>query len=130
MWPSGESAPCPSAAGGSSLSRVLEANGEHLRKYFLTARACLGIPCHSLAQENASRVTVAVPGENLVVRRLTPMECERLQGFPDLWTLVPFNGKPASDSVRYKALGNSMAIPCMRWVGQRLLLVSTRSTPE
>ena len=89
-----------------------------------------GDPCHSLAQENASRVTAAVLGENLVVRRLTPMECERLQGFPDLWTLVPFNGKPASDSVRYKALGNSMAIPCMRWLGQRLLFVSTRSTPE
>jgi DNA (cytosine-5)-methyltransferase 1 len=89
-----------------------------------------GDPCHSLAQENAARVTVAVPGENLVVRRLTPMECERLQGFPDRWTLLPFNGKPASDSVRYKALGNSMAVPCMRWLGQRLLLVSTRSTPE
>ncbi|MBU1889822.1 MAG: DNA cytosine methyltransferase [Candidatus Omnitrophica bacterium] len=72
---------------------------------------------------------VALP-DSLVVRRLTPMECERLQGFPDLWTLVPFNGKPASDSVRYKALGNSMAIPCMRWLGQRLLFVSTRSTPE
>lgn len=89
-----------------------------------------GDPCHSLAQENASRVTVAVPGENLVVRRLTPMECERLQGFPDLWTLIPFNGKPSSDSVRYKALGNSMAIPCMRWLGQRLLFVSSSACPR
>lgn len=47
-------------------------------------------------------------------RRLTPRECERLQGFPDDWTLIPI----ASDSVRYKAIGNSMAVPCMRWIGE------------
>lgn len=54
------------------------------------------------------------------VRRLTPLECERLQGFPDGWTDVPHNGKPASDSARYKALGNSMAVPVMRWIGERI----------
>ena len=61
-----------------------------------------------------------------VVRRLTPRECERLQGFPDDWTLVPWNGKPADeapDTHRYKALGNSMAVPVMRWLGGRIQLV-------
>jgi len=54
------------------------------------------------------------------VRRLTPRECERLQGFPDNWTLVPYRGKPAADGPRYKALGNSMAVPVMSWIGRRI----------
>jgi DNA (cytosine-5)-methyltransferase 1 len=57
------------------------------------------------------------------VRRLTPRECERLQGFPDDYTLVPYRNKPAADGPRYKALGNSMAVPVMRWIGQRIQLV-------
>jgi DNA (cytosine-5)-methyltransferase 1 len=56
----------------------------------------------------------------MAVRRLTPVECERLQGFPDNWTQIPYRGKPAADGPRYKALGNSMAVPCMRWIGDRL----------
>jgi DNA (cytosine-5)-methyltransferase 1 len=55
------------------------------------------------------------------VRRLMPMECERLQGMPDDYTLVPYCGKPAADAPRYKAIGNSMAVPCVAWVGGRLL---------
>ena len=54
------------------------------------------------------------------VRRLTPTECERLQGFPDNWTAITYRGKPASDGPRYKALGNSMAVPVLRWIGLRL----------
>ncbi|WP_020469662.1 DNA cytosine methyltransferase [Zavarzinella formosa] len=54
------------------------------------------------------------------VRRLTPRECERLQGFPDDYTLVPNRGKPAADGPRYKSLGNSMAVPCMRFIGERV----------
>ena len=57
------------------------------------------------------------------VRRLTPVECERLQGFPDGWTQVPFRNKPAADGPRYKALGNSMAVPVMRWIGSRIAKV-------
>jgi len=60
---------------------------------------------------------------NSVVRRLTPAECERLQGFPDGFTLVPYRGKPIQDcpdGPRYKALGNSMAVPVMHWIGRRL----------
>lgn len=58
--------------------------------------------------------------EGLAVRRLTPTECERLQGFPDGYTDIP----GASDSGRYKALGNSMAVPVMRWIGERIDKVS------
>ena len=59
-------------------------------------------------------------GLGLKVRRLTPIECERLQGFPDDYTLVPVRGKPAADGPRYRALGNSMAVNCMRWIGERI----------
>jgi len=54
------------------------------------------------------------------VRRLTPRECERLQGFPDDYTLIEYRKKPAADGPRYKALGNSMAVPVMRWIGERI----------
>jgi DNA (cytosine-5)-methyltransferase 1 len=55
------------------------------------------------------------------VRRLTPVECERLQGFPDNHTNIPWRGKAeAPDGPRYKALGNSMAVPVMRWIGERI----------
>lgn len=56
-----------------------------------------------------------------VVRRLTPTECERLQGFPGGWTDIPWKGKDHSpDSHRYKACGNSMAVPVMEWIGRRI----------
>ena len=54
------------------------------------------------------------------VRRLTPRECERLQGFPDDYTLIPYRNGEAADDPRYKALGNSMAVPCMAWIGRRI----------
>ena len=57
-----------------------------------------------------------------VVRRLTPIECERLQGFPDNYTNIPWKGRSSSpDGRRYKALGNSMAVPVMRWIGKRMM---------
>ena len=60
------------------------------------------------------------------VRRLTPREAERLQGFPDDYTLIPWRGQPAAecpDGPRYKALGNSMAVPVVRWIGRRIAMV-------
>jgi DNA (cytosine-5)-methyltransferase 1 len=54
------------------------------------------------------------------VRRITPREAERLQGFPDDYTAITYRGKPAADSPRYKALGNSMAVPVMRWMGEQI----------
>ena len=65
-------------------------------------------------------ITVATA---MQVRRLTCTEAERLQGFPDGWTAIPYRGKPAADGPRYKALGNSMAVPVMRWIGQRIQLI-------
>lgn len=64
-------------------------------------------------------------GGDMVVRRLTPRECERLQGFPSDWTKIPYRGKPADecpDGPRYKAVGNSMAVPVMRWIGKRIAM--------
>jgi site-specific DNA-cytosine methylase len=56
----------------------------------------------------------------MAVRRLTAVECERLQGFPDNYTDIQTKGKPTPDGPRYKALGNSMAVPVMRWIGERI----------
>jgi site-specific DNA-cytosine methylase len=66
---------------------------------------------------------VATPPPAMAVRRLTPVECERLQGFPDNWSRIPWKGKPKEDcpdGPRYKACGNSMAVPVMRWIGERI----------
>lgn len=61
------------------------------------------------------------------VRRLTPIECERLQGFPDGYTDIPWKNKDhAPDSKRYKSIGNSMAVPVMRWIGEGIELVNKR----
>ncbi len=62
--------------------------------------------------------------EAMSVRRFTPRECERLQGFDDDWTLVPYRGKPAADGPRYRAIGNSMAVPVVRWIGERIQMVT------
>jgi DNA (cytosine-5)-methyltransferase 1 len=60
--------------------------------------------------------------DHSAVRRLTPTECERLQGFPDDYTLIPYGKrkKPAKDGPRYRALGNSMAVNVMEWIGKRI----------
>jgi len=63
------------------------------------------------------------PADRMAVRRLTPKECERLQGFGDDHTMISWRNKPADqcpDGPRYKALGNSMAVPCMAWIGKRI----------
>ncbi len=65
---------------------------------------------------------------DMAVRRLTPRECERLQGFQDDYTLIPYRGKQAADGPRYKALGNSMAVPVMRWLGERIKKVDALLT--
>lgn len=76
-----------------------------------------------VASETADKIMEANP---MLVRRLTPLECERLQGFPDGHTLIGWKGKPAEecpDGPRYKAIGNSMAVPVMKWIGTRIALV-------
>ena len=64
----------------------------------------------------------------MAVRRLTPRECERLQGFPDDFTLVEYNGRPAKDGPRYRALGNAMAVPVIGWILQRILCAGVAPT--
>lgn len=71
-----------------------------------------------------SKSACFINAQDFSVRRLTPVECERLQGFPDGYTDVRWRGKEhAPDSKRYKALGNSMAVPVMRWIGEGIELV-------
>jgi DNA (cytosine-5)-methyltransferase 1 len=89
--------------------------------------ATMGTPGSSV---NASGPTVmvaqhAVAQPSMQVRRLTPVECERLQGFPDGYTDIRPRGKDTPDGPRYKALGNSMAVPVMRWIGERVNLVDS-----
>lgn len=62
------------------------------------------------------------------VRRLTPRECERLQGFPDDWTLYGADGQAISDSARYRMLGNAVADPCAKWIGRRVVAVMSAKT--
>lgn len=74
--------------------------------------------CYTLT--TADRHAVAA---NSIIRRLTPTECEILQGFPRNYTKIPYRKKPADqcpDSPRYKALGNSMAVPVMTWIGRQI----------
>lgn len=80
---------------------------------------------NALLTPNGGRggIGVGAVAAGMAVRRLTPVECERLQGFPDGYTAIPWRGKPAADcpdGPRYKALGNSMAVPVMRWIGTRI----------
>ena len=68
--------------------------------------------------------------QNMAVRRLTPIECERLQGFPDNYTQISWRNKAPEncpDGPRYKAMGNSMAVPVMRWIGERIQMVEDMS---
>lgn len=80
---------------------------------------------NALLTPNGGRAGMGVGaiGWGMQVRRLTPIECERLQGFPDNHTLIGWRGKVAAecpDGPRYKAIGNSMAVPVMRWIGERI----------
>ena len=95
----GQSAKAGSVAASETLSPTLRSNGGGLNT----------VPSVSTGQS---------------VRRLTPRECERLQGFPDDYTLITYKGKPAKDGPRYRVIGNSMAVPVMRWIGERIEAVS------
>jgi DNA (cytosine-5)-methyltransferase 1 len=74
-----------------------------------------GDPCFTLQSSHAHATATAT-----AVRRLTPRECCRLQGFPDDYLDITYCGKPAADGPKYKALGNSFAVPCMAWIGRRI----------
>ena len=81
-----------------------------------------------LGASDGRKVEVGVRSA-MSVRRLTPRECERLQGFPDDYTAITYRKKPAADGPRYKALGNSMAVPVMRWIGERIDAIDKGANP-
>ncbi len=85
-------------------------------------------PSRSPQSSEITQQVAAVHSATMQVRRLTPTECERLQGFPDGWTAIPWKKKSADqcpDGPRYKALGNSMAVNCMEWLGERIQAVES-----
>jgi len=83
-------------------------------------------PSRSPQSTEVTNQVAAVYSASMAVRRLTPVECERLQGFPDNYTNIPWRKQTESpDGLRYKALGNSMAVPVMKWIGQRIKQVES-----
>lgn len=122
---------CRDTAQGGAWACDPDENGA----YTLNAADVDGVLCMTDTQPHAMVDGEQVRGvtDGYAVRRLTPRECERLQGFPDGWTRVPWRGKPAEecpDTPRYKALGNSMAVPVMRWIGERIQEVMDREETE
>ena len=88
---------------------------------------CGTVPAHQSGKQ------VQGVSDGYIVRRLTPRECERLQGMPDDHTRVPYRGKTADecpDTPRYRAIGNSMAVPVMRWLGERIAMVDASTCPR
>ena len=77
-------------------------------------------PSRSPQSSEVTQQVYSVYQSSMAVRRLTPVECERLQGFGDNYTDIKSKGKPTPDGPRYKALGNSMAVPVMAWIGARI----------
>jgi DNA (cytosine-5)-methyltransferase 1 len=81
-------------------------------------------PTFTVRADGGHPPSVAIAGgQEYIVRRITPVEAERLQGFPDNYTNIEFKGKPASDGLRYRALGNSMTVNVMEWIARRILMV-------
>jgi DNA (cytosine-5)-methyltransferase 1 len=91
--------------------------GANLRATEVDVAPALTSTAESASTDRGTRV---VQGH---VRRLTPLECERLQGFPSGWTSLGEGGKPIADSSRYKMIGNAVAVPCAKWIGSRLSTV-------
>jgi DNA (cytosine-5)-methyltransferase 1 len=109
-----------------ALSRAENLPEGSLREVWLSAFG--GPPprrelAEQLARELRATLPIVPHERTSAVRRLTPTEAERLQGFPDGWTAVTYRKKPAADGPRYRALGNSMAVPCMAWLGNRIAMV-------
>ena len=102
--------------GDPSFVAVEASNGEDVVGD-LCARDYKGVGSQYVSE---GKVIAQKDDAHYIVRKLMPIECERLQGFPDRLTDIEFKGKPASDAARYKALGNSMAVPVMHWIGKQI----------
>lgn len=130
-------------AGGFAGDEYHNLVGEPKRKTFQVSKTggrqvdvspCLDCRCHNGAMQGQEALAVMEqqgPGKaDYVVRRITPTEVERLQGFPDGWTDVEFKGKPAPDTARYKALGNSMTVNVMAWIAKQILKVEQEDNSD
>lgn len=87
-----------------------------------------GPPYSRTGNQRVESEAIAVFAPPMVVRRLTPTECLRLQGFPDGWTQIPWKNRPSEkcpDGPQYKAIGNSWAVPCARWIGERIQITQS-----
>jgi len=87
-----------------------------------------GGPSYTLDTAARHLLAYTPPGhDQLVVRRFTPTECERLQGLPDGWTAMGADGRPIPEGIRYRMLGNAVAVPVVEWIGRRLLAVAAQA---
>lgn len=112
------------ASGGSTRDYIAFSSKDHGADATVDLSPTLRASGHTGSHANAGAPPAIAT--RFAVRRLTPTECERLQGFPDGYTAIPYRGKPAADGPRYKALGNSMAVPVMAWIGRRIAAVDAR----
>lgn len=131
--------------GGNNTSEPIPFDTTQITSATNRSQPAPGNPCHPLAS-SAHPPAIAFSGhnpgdfeagnlcvtENWTVRRLTPRECERLQGFPDDYTLIPYGrkGRLAADGPRYAAIGNSMAVNVMSWIGQRIASLEAHLSPK
>jgi len=93
-----------------------------------TPKTSEGVSLTMRANHNASKLHVQHSGT--VPRRLTPLECERLQGFPDDWTQVEYNGKPMADGPRYRMMGNAVTVNVIEWIGRRIVAAEQARAEE
>jgi DNA (cytosine-5)-methyltransferase 1 len=117
-WAEEQTPTLTAANSGSNLVPAIALQTDVTPKASIELAFTLKLPSSSGGGQPAAAMT-----PDLHVRRLTPIECERLQGFPDFHTMIPWRGKEAAacpDGPRYKAIGNSMAVPVMRWIGERI----------
>lgn len=106
---------------GGRLAVAFDCKGSQVQHDETGASPTLRAMGHAASHPNAGgQLAVAT---SWAVRRLTPRECERLQGFPDDYTLIPYRRGMSADGPRYKALGNSMAVNVMEWIGQRIEII-------
>ena len=130
--------PCPTLDRSAVPAIAYSIREDAINNTFSATPTDVGLTVNSLRpspQSHHAQIFIAEPEVNkqvhaqtMQVRRLTPTECERLQGFPDGWTAIPWKKKPADqcpDGPRYKALGNSMAVNCMEWLGERIQAVES-----
>jgi DNA (cytosine-5)-methyltransferase 1 len=130
--------PCPTLDRSAVPSVAYSIRKDATNNTFSATPTDVGLTVNSLRpspQSHHAQIFIAEPEVNkqvhaqtMQVRRLTPTECERLQGFPDGWTAIPWKKRPADqcpDGPRYKALGNSMAVNCMEWLGERIQAVES-----